>query len=291
MPGTGWSVAGIIATQCAVPLKLVTIMKDNDFGEDTAHVLPGAQCLGDILAAHGYKNIYMNGSTLDFAGVGKFFKDHHYSEMYGREEWLQKGVLTEKDMTGWGLSDDKLLEQAKIKLEELVQGKQLFNLTLFTIDTHGLSGQLSEVCAKAGYRNFTGIVECTSNQVADFVHYAEKKGWLDKVNIVIVGDHLAMQNLASKELDAVEERYIFNMIVSKNKLMKNTNEIVAFDILPTVLTSLGFSSNSSRLGLGYSAIGAENSARPEHRIASLKEKLLFNSKRYNQLWLEHAASS
>lgn len=147
MPGTEWSVAGIISTQCAVPLKLITIFSKNNFGEQASHILPGAYCLGDILAAHGYQNIYMNGSDLNFGGVGKFFRDHHYQELLGRSEWLHAKLASNTEISGWGLHDDDLLAQAKIKLKQLENSNKPFNLTIFTIDTHGPDGHLNQRCA------------------------------------------------------------------------------------------------------------------------------------------------
>lgn len=273
MPGTNWSIAGIISTQCAVPLKLDAKMTEHDFGEDVPHVLSHAHCLGDILAENGYRNIYMNGSRLSFAGFGRFFKDHHYLELYGREKWIRSGILNKKEMTFWGLPDDRLLALAKIRLAQLIKDKQPFNLTLFMIDTHGLSGQLSQTCAKAGYADFEGIVECTANQVADFIYHVEKQGWLNNMNVVIIGDHLAMKNLVYNKLSSVKKRYIFNMIVSNNHLSKNTEEVVPFDMLPTILTSLGFQYQGGRLGLGYSAIGVENKNRPKKHIKMLSSRI------------------
>lgn len=284
MPGTNWSIAGIIATQCAVPIKLDYSLTKRIFSENTAHVLSNAECLGDILAKKGYRNIYMNGSRLSFEGFGPFFKDHHYIELYGREKWLRSGILNRTQLTSWGLPDDMLLMLAKLRLNQLIKDKHLFNLTLFLIDTHGISGQLSKTCAEAGYTDFQGIVECTANQVADLVYYIKKNGWLEQMNVVIVGDHLAMQNMVSDKLSTVKKRYIFNMIVSNSIFYKNTDKIVPFDMLPTILTSLGFQYQGNRLGLGYSAIGLENKYRPKNRIKILADDLLYGSKYYNALW-------
>lgn len=282
VPGTEWSVAGIVATQCAVPLKLITMLNKNKLDQMSGHMLPSARCLGDILAANGYKNIYMNGSDLDFAGVGKFFKDHHYTELVGRTEWLKQPAIPAAEISGWGLHDDLLLDQAKIKLEKLVRSKKRFNLTIFTIDTHGPDGFLNTRCAAQHFKKFPGIVECTANQISDFVNFAREKGWLKNMNIVIVGDHLAMKNPVSKKLDAVEHRNIFNMIISDKPLQQNTDAIIHFDMLPTILTSLGF--NTEQLGLGYSAIGGTHVARTPEMLAELKSKITLPSKRYNQLW-------
>jgi phosphoglycerol transferase len=284
--GTGWSIAGIVSTQCAVPLKLVTMLGNNTFGDKVSHFLPNAICLGDILSQHGYKNIYMNGSDIHFAGVGNFLEDHHYDELYGRDEWLKLGVAKESDLLGWGLSDDVLFEQAKLKLDALMKSDQPFNLTLFTIDTHGLSGRLNKTCMNKGYKDFTGIVECTGVLAADLIDYADKKNWLDKMDIVVIGDHLAMQNLVSNKLSQAKNRYIFNMIISKNQQKKNTNEIVHFDMLPTILTSLGFDIEGGRLGLGYSAIGASSPQRPHNRVTEMQKRIPYESKAYQKLWIK-----
>lgn len=136
--GTHWTIAGVTATQCAVPLKNVTLYNGKTQGENIKSFLPGAICLGDILHDAGYRNVYMGGDALLFSGKGKFFKDHHFDEMYGREEL--KNRLAEKDLHFWGLYDDDLLAQAQTKLKQLHAASQPFNLTITTIDTHGPDG-------------------------------------------------------------------------------------------------------------------------------------------------------
>lgn len=282
MPGTGWTIAGIISTQCGIPLKTLTIFSGNRMGENIKHYLPRAKCMSDILAENGYENIFMNGPSLKFAGVGKFLREHHYTELFGKEEWLSKGIK-ESEMNAWGLFDDYLFEQAKLKLADLIQKNKLFNLTILTIDTHGFYGQLSNLCKKQGYQDFEGIVECTGNQIADFVLYIKKKGWLDKLNVVILGDHLAMRNSVSEKLASSNQRYIFNMIISNKVLRKNTEEIVPFDMMPTILNSIGFNFTGNRIGLGYSGISSKILP-PSNRLEEMQIELNYDSKIYNQLW-------
>jgi phosphoglycerol transferase len=102
MPGADWTIAGIVSTQCGIPLRMVTIFEGNRIGQNINHYLPGAKCLSDILAEHGYKNVFMNGPELEFAGVNVFLRDHHYTESYGKGEWLKNGMRS-SDMEGWGL--------------------------------------------------------------------------------------------------------------------------------------------------------------------------------------------
>ena len=38
----------------------------------------------------------MGGASTSFAGKDKFLHQHHYHEVYGREEWLKSGVRAER---------------------------------------------------------------------------------------------------------------------------------------------------------------------------------------------------
>lgn len=283
-PGTNWTIAALVSTQCGVPLKSMSMYEGNRQGEKFNHFLPNATCLGDILAKHGYTNVFFGGARIKFSGKGKFFSDHHYSEVYGLGYWLAHGV-DRKNTSPWGLFDDDLLTQAKFKLQELVKNNTLFNMTILTVDTHGPNGHLSKTCKKKGVNDFEGIVECTSQQVSDLVSFIIRQGWLDKMTVVIVGDHLAMKNPVSKKLEAYPNRTIFNMIISNNKMKKNRDEIVHFDMLPTILNAIGFQFKNDRLGLGYSAIApSKNIILPKDRFAQMQQNVLNDSDLYNKLW-------
>lgn len=281
-PGTGWTIAGITATQCGIPLKSVSLYDGNDQGQNIKTFLPRAVCLGDILHSFGYRNIYMGGDALPFSGKGKFFEDHHYDEVYGREEL--KGSLTQADMNYWGLYDDDLLAKVKAKLKTLHEAGRPFNLTFTTIDTHGPDGHYSKLCRKRGVKNFGGIVECTANQVAGFVQFMKKNGYLKDTNVVIIGDHLAMSNPVSAKLEAFKERYIFNSFISSKPVSKNREEILHFDMFPTILEFLGFHIEDGRLGLGYAAISKDSELPPPGEYEEMSEDLLNESDKYLELW-------
>lgn len=240
------------------------------------------KCLPDILAENAYLNIYMNGSSVAVGGKDKFLKQHHYNEIYEKEEWLAKGIK-KSEMSDWGLYDDDLFSQAKIKLSELISNNKLFNLTILTVDTHGPSGLLSKTCHNQGYDSFEGIVECTSNQVSDFVNYIRNNHWMDKVNIVILGDHRAMANPLMPKLESAPYRFLFNLIISNRKLNKYSDNVVHFDMLPIILDSLGFQYPQGRLGLGYSALEPSTSIPPD-RIPVMDKEIENHSKIYNKLW-------
>jgi len=285
--GTGWTMGGLVSTQCAVPLKSLTIMGNNRVGENVSYFLPKVKCLGDILAEAGYKNIFMEGSSLFVGGKGKFLENHHYSERIGTDEWFAKGYPV-SGMTWWGLPDDLLIHEAKLKFDKLMQDKQPFNLTILTVDMHGVSGQISPTCKSRGQTDFKGIVECTCDLVADLVNYMIDHHALARANIIVMGDHLAMSN---DVIDVLQKtpRTIFNVIITRDKLHKHRETIVHFDWLPTILDTLGFEYSSHKLGLGVSAFVEDTNRQAKNALAHVEKQASYESEFYNQLWIPKQA--
>lgn len=283
-PGTGWTIAAIVATQCGVPLKRVTIFDENTQGEVLGNFLPRATCLGDILHQQGYRNVFMGGGSPTFAGKGKFLRSHHYDEVYGKEDWQRQGVPASA-MGGWGLHDDDLFARALVKLRTLRAAGQPFNLTLLTVDTHEPWGHLSRTCARRGERSFEGIVHCSAGEVAAFVSALRASGALEDTNVVILGDHLARKNPLADQLARVDERTIYNRFIASTMRPPARDEIVHFDLLPTLLDFIGFEVPGNRLGLGYDAFATRGPAPPPARLADMQASLMNRSAVYRQLWL------
>jgi phosphoglycerol transferase len=84
-PGSSWTMGGLVATQCAIPLRTMSVLGSARAGEQSASFLPNAVCLGDVLATMGYRNVFLGGARLAFAGKGQFLADHGYSERYGKK--------------------------------------------------------------------------------------------------------------------------------------------------------------------------------------------------------------
>ncbi len=286
-PGTHWTIAGITSTQCGLPLKNVSLYDGNDQGEKIQSFLPNAICLGDILHDAGYYNVYMGGDALAFSGKGKFFRDHHYDEIYGKQE-LKHG-LSDDEMNAWGLYDDDLFVQVKAKLKQLRAKSQPFNLTITTIDTHGPDGHFSNYCKSRGVTEFKGIVTCTANQVASFVQFMQKNGYLKNTNVVILGDHLAMWNPLHKALDSAKQRHIYNRFISITPIDKNRENILHFDLFPTILELIGFQVTGGKLGLGFSAINQHMELPPASILDDMHKDLLNQSATYLNLWKENSA--
>jgi phosphoglycerol transferase len=284
-PGTGWTIAAIVATQCGVPLEKVGLFDLNTQGQVIDDFLPRATCLSDILERNGYRNVFMGGASTEFAGKGTFLRGHHYQEVYGKEEWIARGADPDK-MNGWGLYDDDLFANAKEKLRQLHLSNRPFNLTLLTVDMHEPYGFKSRHCDVRGEQVFEGVVQCSARQVADFVAYMKQNGYLDDTNVVILGDHLARKNPVSDRLETLPERYIFNKFVSHDPVHKNRDEIVHFDLLPTILEFIGFDARGKQVGLGFGGFRANDEKPEPDRFARMNESLLNRSDAYLDLWDE-----
>lgn len=282
-PGTTWTIAGMVATQCGVPLRVYSEYNIKRSKGQSKSFLPGATCLGDVLLAHGYHNVFLGGAPLSFAGKGAFLKDHGYQTAYGRDEWEKEGVTT-AEMSEWGLYDSALFERAKAQVKSLHASDQRFNLTLLTLDTHNPRGFMSKLCRDQGARDFEDIVECTSHQLADFVKFLSDNDYLKDTNIVILGDHLAAPNPVFDKLKHVAGRRIFNQFISDRPPAKNTEVVIPFDFFPTLLEFTGIQITGDRLGLGYSGFFESEAMRPEQRLEELTLPSLGGSASYNSLW-------
>lgn len=280
LPGTGWTVAAIVATQCGVPLKQLTILNGNRWGEQLKTFLPNAICLSDILANHGYQNIFMSGSSLAIGGKDVFLQTHHYHQIYGKETWLKSGVGPSA-FYAWGLADDDLFQRAEQKLTELMREQSPFNLTILTVDTHGLDGQLSHACRDHGHQGFEGIIACDAENIAKFLNFIKSHHWLDKINVVVVGDHLAMKNLVFDRLNQIKKRRIFNLIITSDHNQLATDRMVAFDVFPTLLDLAGFQYGRAEVALGRSIFVKHKEAHYTHRMT---RSLLAKSDEYDALW-------
>ncbi|MGL6403425.1 sulfatase-like hydrolase/transferase [Aeromonas hydrophila] len=77
--GGGWTIAGLVNSQCGLPLSLPG-GQGNNMGA-ISQFMPDAYCLGDILKDHGYELKFIGGAKSDFAGKGTFIKQHGYTSV------------------------------------------------------------------------------------------------------------------------------------------------------------------------------------------------------------------
>src|SRR5690606_1464691 len=102
--GTGWTIAGIIASMCGVPLTVWRAEDGNQLGRIN-RFLPGSTCLTDWLASNGYDLEFMGGADSEFAGKAKFLSAHGFSTIRD-SEYFRQMQLPPNAFSSWGLHDD-----------------------------------------------------------------------------------------------------------------------------------------------------------------------------------------
>lgn len=252
---TGWTVAGMTASQCGIPL--FTPSHGNSMsGMD--QFLSSAVCLGDLLNERGYQLNYMGGASLNFAGKGKLFKTHGFTNVLGRDELLPK-LENEAYKTGWGLYDDSLFNMIYSRFIELSEAGDKFGLFTLTLDTHHPNGHPSKSCKGTEYKDgsnpILNAVACSDYLISNFIKKIIESPFSDQTIVVLVSDHLAMRNTAYDLLQTKDRRNLFMIFdTSKHSLMGIKTVGSTLDIGATLLPFLGFTGD---IGLGRNLLNDE----------------------------------
>jgi phosphoglycerol transferase len=247
--GTGFTMAGMVASQCGVPL---AVASDGNSMAGMDEFLPGAVCLGDLLNAHGYELSFLGGASLDFAGKGKFYRSHGFDRVQGLEEL--KGRLPDPDyVSAWGLYDDSLRALAKQELQRLAGVGRPFGMFLLTLDTHHPDGHLSRSCTgriyASGDNPLLNAVHCADFWLGEFLRELRAGPLADRLLIVLGSDHLAMQGAATELLQTGVRRNLLMLWPPRSARHPSLEhrQGSALDVAPTVLSAMGL----DRVALGF----------------------------------------
>ncbi|WP_169923734.1 LTA synthase family protein [Propionicimonas paludicola] len=256
---SGWTMAGIVATQCGLALKSDLFQAGfdpNETGERVDSYLPGAVCLGDVLRDAGYTSTFAGGATTEFAGKGKYLSAHGYQTVLGLDDWVRQGEPAQ-DISSWGLSDERLFDRAAAIVDDLHARQQPFNLTLLTLDTHE-PATVHGSCNAGQGASMAVATKCSMRAVAGFLKHLRAAGYLKDTVVVVTGDHLKAVGDGTafhQELSHAGQRSIFFRLWSPRPVHLGVDRGDQFSVLPTTLEALGFSIPDGRAGLGLSLLG------------------------------------
>ncbi|MDC1538936.1 LTA synthase family protein [Pelagibacteraceae bacterium] len=248
-PATGFSAAGLISSQCSVPLypslsMSMTLLKKKEL-----------VCFSDVLGNHGYEQAFFITVPGGFHGFSNFKKNHGYT-IYDKIKMVEDG-LAEKRLTGWakGVQDDDMLKYAKNKIIELHRRKQPFNATIITTDTHYpyIISPRCNLAKKPGAKSHderTRSYQCTGIFLEKFFNDLKKEGILDNTVVVIMGDHLSSPAKIDRFPSELDRNIYFKMNTQKKFTRKKMNH---YDVAPTLLQEMGFlETHDNRFGFGVS---------------------------------------
>ena len=241
------TIEGIANSQCGT---LMNMDYANNSLTTARGRLPALPCLGDILQEAGYKQVYLGGSGLEFAGKGAFLNEHGYDEVLGWDHWLEGGYRQTENL--WGLPDTILFEKAFERILQLESQATPFNLTMLTLGTH-LPGFQYDGCPEyTGVANeaFLNGIHCTDYLVGKFIDQLEAGGVLENSVLLIQGDHGVFPNPEMKRLfsDGVDDKRILTIMSAPESTRgmvqpENDFHITSLDTVATLLDVMQISHN------------------------------------------------
>lgn len=252
--GTSWTIAGMTSVLCGLPLVTPSTNTNSPQGNSMSKMssfYSGATCLSDLLQKEGYSLSYRSGSSLAFAGVDKLYKTHHFNDLKGVKE-LKNVIKNPSYKNPWGLYDDTLLDIAFNDFKKLSSSKRKFAMFLSTMDTHHPYGHVSKSCKKQIYKDgdnsMLNAVACSDELIAKFIKQIQNSPYGKNTVIVVGSDHLAMHNMAIKDLMKGKRRDLFMILPPSLQEAQNISKsATTLDIGATLLPFLGY---KGQLGLG-----------------------------------------
>lgn len=292
LPGTQWTLGGMLASQCGLPLMPAGWSGRNNFDETQAP-LRGATCLGDVLRAAGYETSFVGGADPTFAGKQYFLHEHGFNQVLGRDDIRTQMNGYQWPAGWWGVEDHTLLAFTAQVLDDLERSQKPFFLSLLTLDTHGPNGLPSRHCPPpAPDHRLRDIFDCSLSAVEGFLAELERRGRLQDTVVVLMGDHPLMASGWSAHRpagadDATED--VFFAMAVPGRGPRRLDVISHFDVLPLSLQALlGPDAPPLALALGRTPPQLPSLVERDGR-EHLAARLRAPSPAYQKLWLRPAA--
>ncbi len=262
-PGTSWTIAGLIASQCGFSVKVNNPFSGNTRLATTPEPYPDSQCLGDIARQLGYRTLFMGGANSAFAGKGNFLRTHGFERVLGRSELVAQSSEP-LSLSPWGVHDDDLFDRALLEIEELEAKDEPYLLSLLTLDTHHPGGFPSPRCELAPEEDtMRRALLCSDQQIASFIRRLRARDGAEDTLIAVFSDHLAMRNSLWDRLShkGSERRLLFMLFNAGEEFGQKGRRIETplthYEIGPTLLEAAGAAS-TVKIGFGESVFALKD---------------------------------
>ena len=282
---TGWTMAGLVASQCGVPLLSYGLIMENRM-KNIIDFLPEADCLASRLSARGYQTRFYGGASLTFAGKGKFLHAHGYQKAVGLDDVPdnKRGELGK-----WGIHDDRIFDLAREELAALAADDAPFLLSVLTLGAHSPAGHPAPICFEiidgAAEMDTTLLsVACTARLTRDFLTRAKSQGLLENTVIVLMSDHLAQKNTVTPQLDQYDRENFVLLLGETITPQSLTKTGAMIDLYPTILGAIGLPPANGRAGLGVSLLGTAPTQLEQQGLKPLNLAIRADKDLREQLW-------
>ncbi|MFW6346827.1 MAG: sulfatase-like hydrolase/transferase, partial [Halomonas sp.] len=285
---TSWTMAGMIASQCGTPLMPAGLLHDSQF-EPLGRVVPGVDCLGDVLAGQGYRLAYLGGASKAFAGKGFFYEGHGFETVLGREELVPR--LEDPDyVNNWGLYDDSLYDATIEEIRRLeAEGEGPWGVVTLSLTGHAPHGYPARACLER-QGDFDGqdilySVACSAWLARQLIERLDAEGLLDNTLVVLASDHLTMRVSVWDQLTQGERDNTFMLLGPGIEPGTHTRrESSMLDLFPTILEAMGFAIDDHRAGLGVSLLSSVPTLLESHGQADLTARMHEETALQQRLW-------
>jgi phosphoglycerol transferase len=278
MRGTGFSMAGMMASQCGIP----------SIERPGSRVLARMECLGDVLTRFGYLKDFFVGGDKEFGGIRKFYEENGGFRVSGYSEITAEMDPSEvESVVVSEIADDELLFSVALQRHtQLLMQSDPFALVIETSGPHGKPSFLARRCSGSGMAEQTDdvglAVQCTTELAFEFIRtIRQRQATLRSerpLRIVLLSDHL---NHASAELAVRDEFEGFNTVLLlgdpayAGRVIDRVGSMV--DVYPTILDWLGFARQPVAAGIGRSLLSqpptlAENISLTRETLSTMKEE-------------------
>ncbi len=281
--GTTWTMGALLATTSGVPYSFPTERNSMGKWEEFAG---GLTTLGDVLKEKGYQNEFLCGSNSGFAGRRTYFEQHGDYKIFDLYTAQNLEYIPRNYFVWWGYEDLHLYKIARDELTKLAESGEPFNFTMLTVDTHYVSGYVCSLC-KSDYDVPTAnVVACADRQLMDFLGWCMEQDFYEDSVIVITGDHPRMDKFLVEDVEDYYDRTVYNCFINSAKEPSGSTanrDFTTLDMFPTILSSMGFEIEGSRLGLGVDMFSGEPSLCETMGFEALEEE----TKKYSKYYIEN----
>ena len=282
MADTTWTTAGVVSNSTALPFKVP--IDGNEY--HSSNFMNGAYALGDMLKDNGYYNELISTARTNFGGIQEYYTKHgNYNIIDENTLWKYNYKLNKNDINTWGFSDRYLYEIAKDRLSTISKNNEPFNLQLITIDTHFIDGHKYNFTYNKFNTQYENVYATSSKLLYDFIEWVKDQDFYDNTTIVIIGDHLSMQDdfFTSRNIKS-KDRYIYSCYINSS-VEPNEYEnrlYTELDTYPTIISAIGGEIDGNRLGLGVNLFSKQKTLTERYGIDFLNKEIQKKSKFYNK---------
>lgn len=298
---TGWSLAGIVASQCGLPLLPNGFRNKYRFHEQV-DFMSEQTCLSDVTHALGYNNAFVFGGEQVFGGMNHLFRSHEYhrvvdvhsiADLVPATDFEASRLTDFLDMQF--ILDDAVVFDAAVSVHDQLLSEQMpFLLTVETFGPHGSSSVLSRNCTSSGRAqatgNVTAAISCTLTDMAPFLNHVARHRNGRPAIVVLLSDHLNHDVALSVRVprNARSNTVILFPIGGATPPVPSGTTISRpgsmMDVYPSILAYAGLTELDGRGGLGVSLFGEEETLLEMKGMEQLNAELFPNVALARSIW-------